>query len=152
MCLHTERECCVIALGDQLSVDNRDCERMRVQIAHTSVALNEATASADSASSTTPLTRTTQLRRGKSRTIATNAAEIKLFDLWRLEKCDVRIMSSEARAIQLEVLGSARECLPKLVARSKHVRIDDDLKTSATKRSGTTASSRSAPQALEYLR
>ena len=42
--LHAERERCVIALGDQLSADNRVCERMRVQIAHTSVTLDEANA------------------------------------------------------------------------------------------------------------
>ena len=57
VCLRAERERCAIALGDQLSVDNRDCERMRVKIADTSVALNEANASADIASSTTQLTR-----------------------------------------------------------------------------------------------
>ena len=39
VCLHAERECCVMALGDQLRVDKCDCKRMRVQIAHTSVAL-----------------------------------------------------------------------------------------------------------------
>ena len=50
--LHAERERCVIALGDQLSADNRVCERMRVQIAHTSVTLDEANAKADIASST----------------------------------------------------------------------------------------------------
>ena len=64
VCLHAERECCVKALGNQLRVDKNDCKRMRVQIAHTSVALNKANTSADSASSTTPLTRTTQLRCG----------------------------------------------------------------------------------------
>ena len=32
----------------------------------------------------------------------------------------------EARDIQLEVLGAASECLPKLVARLKHARVDDD--------------------------
>ena len=46
-----------------------------MQLAHTSVALNKVNASADSASSTTPLTRTTQLRYGKPRTVATDAAE-----------------------------------------------------------------------------
>ena len=68
VCLHAERECCVMALGNQLRIDKNDCERMRVQIAHTSVPLNKANTSADSASSTTPLTRTTQLKRGKPRT------------------------------------------------------------------------------------
>ena len=55
--LHAERERCVIALGDQLSADNLVCERTPVQIAHPSVALDEANARADIASSTTQLTR-----------------------------------------------------------------------------------------------
>ena len=38
----------------------------------------------------------------------------------------MRIKSWEARATQLELLGAARECLPKLVARLKHARVDDD--------------------------
>ena len=77
VCLHAERECCVSAVVNQLRVDNRDSERMRVQIAHTSVAVIKANASSDSASSTTPLTRTTQLRCGKPRTLATDAAKVK---------------------------------------------------------------------------
>ena len=44
VCPHVERECCAIALRDQLTVVKRDCKRMRVQIAHTSVALNKANA------------------------------------------------------------------------------------------------------------
>ena len=67
---HAERERCVMALEDQLSADNRACERMRVQIAHTSVALDEANARADTASSTT------QLTRGKLRTFAKVAAKM----------------------------------------------------------------------------
>ena len=72
-----------------------------MQIAHTSVALNKANASADSASSTTPLTRTTQLRCGKPPTIARDAAKEKQVELWRLEKCDSRIKAWKAREIQL---------------------------------------------------
>ena len=67
--LHAERERCVIALG-QLSADNRVCERMRVQIAQTSVTLDEANARADIANSTT------QLTRGKLRTFAKVAAKM----------------------------------------------------------------------------
>ena len=55
--LQAERERCIVALGNQLSADNRVCERMRVQIAHTSTTLDEASARADIASSTTQLTR-----------------------------------------------------------------------------------------------
>ena len=41
-CVYTQsEECCVRAVGNQLSVDNCDCKRMRVQIAHASVALNK---------------------------------------------------------------------------------------------------------------
>ena len=117
MCLHSERECCVRALGNQLSVDNRDCERMRVQIPHTRVARNTANTSADSASSTTTLTRTTQLRCVKPRTGTTDAAKVKQVELWRWEKCDLRTKAWEAREIQLEVrVGAKRECLPKLGA------------------------------------
>ena len=46
-CLHAERECCVRALGNQLSVVKCGCKRMRVQIADTSVARNKANTSAD---------------------------------------------------------------------------------------------------------
>ena len=120
VCLRAERERCAIALGDQLSVDNRDCERMRVQIADTSVALNEANASADIASSTT------QLTRRQPRTFATGTAKMKQSSLWRLEKCDVRITSWAARNIQVEAPGAGRECLAKLVARLNHARIEDD--------------------------
>ena len=35
VCLHTERECCVRILGNQLRANNRDCERMYVQMVHT---------------------------------------------------------------------------------------------------------------------
>ena len=55
--LHAYRERCVVALGNHLSADNRVCERMRVQIAHSSITLDEASARADIASSTTQLTR-----------------------------------------------------------------------------------------------
>ena len=117
VCLHAERECCVMALGDQLRVDKCDCERMSVQIAHSSVARNKAIASADSASSTTPLTRTTLLSCGKPRTVCTVAAKVKHVKLWQLEKCDVMIKAWKAREIQLEVrVGAKRECMSKLVA------------------------------------
>ena len=116
-----------MALGDQLRVDKCDCERTTVQIAHSSVARNKANASADSASSTTPLTRTTQLRSRKPRTFITIAAKVKQVELWQLEKCDVRIKAWKAKEIQLEVrVGAKRECLSKLVTRLKHDRIDDD--------------------------
>ena len=108
MCLHAERECCVMALGDPLSGDKRDCERRRVHIAHTSVALNKANASTDSASSTTPFTRTAQLRCGKPRICATDASKMNQVELWRLEKCDLRIKTWEAREIQLEVPVGAK--------------------------------------------
>ena len=120
MHLHAERERRIIALGDQLSADNRVCKRMRVQIAHTNVTLDEANARADTASSTT------QLTRGKLRTFAKVAAKMKQSYLWRLKKSDVRLKSWEARNIQLEAPGAARECLPKLVVRLKHASIDDD--------------------------
>ena len=55
-----------------------------------------------------------------------NAAKMKQFELWRLEKRDVRIKAWEAREIQPEArVGAKRECLPKLGARLKHDRIDD---------------------------
>ena len=38
----------------------------------------------------------------------------------------MRIKACEARDNQLEVLGATSECLPKLVARLKHARPDDD--------------------------
>ena len=41
VCLHAERECCVRALVSQVRVDKCDCERMQVQMAHTSVALEQ---------------------------------------------------------------------------------------------------------------
>ena len=125
--LHAERECCVMALGDQLRGDKCDCERTRVQIAQHSVARNKVTASADSASSTTPWTRTTQLRCGKPRTVPTHAAKVKQVELWRLEKYDLRIKDWEAREIQLQVrVGVKRGCLSELVVRLKHDRVDDD--------------------------
>ena len=80
-----------------------------MQIAHTSVALNKANASAVSDSSTTPLTRTTQLTRGKPRTVATDA-KTKQFEVLQLEKCDVRIKSWKARESPLGVrVGAKRE-------------------------------------------
>ena len=81
-----------------------------MQIAHTSVTLDEANARADLASSTT------QLTRGKLRPFAKVAAKMKQSYLWRLKKCDVRV----------EAPAAARECLPKLVVPLKHASIDDD--------------------------
>ena len=90
MHLHAERERCVIALGDQLSADNRICEKMRVQIAYTSVTLDEANARADIASSTT------QLTRGKLRTFAKVAAYDET----------VLLVALEERRRAKQVLGS----------------------------------------------
>ena len=45
--------------------------------------------------------------------------------LWQFEKCDVRIKSREARAIQPEASGAKCECLSKVVVRMEHDRIDD---------------------------
>ena len=83
VCLHAERECCVRALGNQLIVDSRDCERMHVQVAHTSLALDKTNASADSAVF------------HASRAVAMNAAKWKQFELWQLEICDLRIKAWE---------------------------------------------------------
>ena len=55
-----------------------------MQIAQPSVVQNKANASADSASSTMPLIRTTQLRCGKPRTVTTDAAKVKPVELWQL--------------------------------------------------------------------
>ena len=61
------------------------------------------------------------------RTVATDAAKTKQFELWQLEKCDVRIKPWKARECQLGVrVGAKRECLSKWVAQLKHDRIDDD--------------------------
>ena len=107
VCLQEERECCIMVLQNQLNVDNCDCERMSERITHTSVAPNE-------------------LCGGTLRICATHAVETKQSYLWRLEKWEVRINVWEARVIQLEALGAARECRPKLVARLKQARIVDD--------------------------
>ena len=102
---------------------------MRVQIAHTSVALNKTNTIADCASSTTPLTRTTQMKRGKPRTSTTDDAKVTQVELWRLEKCDLRIEAWEAREIQLEVrVGAKHECLSTWVARLKHERNEEVLR------------------------
>ena len=104
-----------MALGNQLRVDSRDCKRMRVQIAHTSVALNKSNASADSAGF------------HALRTVATDAAKTKQFELWQLEECDLKIKAWEARESQLGVrVGAKRECLSTWVVRLKHDRVDDD--------------------------
>ena len=80
----------------------------------------KANASADSASSTTPLTRTTQLKRGKPQTGTTDDAKVTQVELWRLEKCDLRVKAWEAREIQLEVrVGAKHECLSEWAVRMK---------------------------------
>ena len=102
-CVYTQSENAGSRLwGTQLRVDQCDCKRMRGQIAHTSVALNKVNTSADSDSSTTPLTRTTQLERGKPRTGTKDDAKVTPVELWRLETCDFRVKAWEAREIQLE--------------------------------------------------
>ena len=88
---HAERECCVRVLGNQLSVDNRDCERMRVQMVHTSVALEKSNASASNAVFHT------------HRTVARDAAKTRQFELWQAVECDVRIKSWKVRESQLGV-------------------------------------------------
>ena len=96
--LHAERRCCIMVpqtrnrlnadsrdcqTRNQWSIDNRECKGMRVQIAHVSVALDETKVRADSVSSTT------QLARGRPRTLAVAAVKTKQSYLWRLEECDV---------------------------------------------------------------
>ena len=122
-CRHAERKRCDMVLVNQLRVDKRDCERMRVQVVHNRVALNNSMASADSV---VRRKRTTQLKRGKSQTVAMTIALLKQAELWQLEKRDVRIKSWKARIIQSGTLGAKRECLSKLEARLKHDRTDDD--------------------------
>ena len=108
---------------NQLRVEKRDCERMRVQVVHNRVALNNSNASADSGVSGK---QTTQLKRGKSLTVTMTLDKLKRAEFWQLEKRDVRIKSWKARVIQSGALGAKRECLSKLVARLKHDRSDDD--------------------------
>ena len=57
MRLHTEQQICALVLVNKMSVDKRYYERMRVQVAHNSVALSKSKASADSASATALLMR-----------------------------------------------------------------------------------------------
>ena len=123
MCLHAERKRCDTVLANELRVDKRDCERTRVQVVHNRVALNNSNASTDSE---VRGKRTTQWKRGKSRTVAMNASKLKQAESWQLEKCDVRIKFWKARVIQSGALGATRECLSKLVPRLKHDRTDDD--------------------------
>ena len=71
---------------------------------------------------------------GKLRKVATDTAKEKQFELWQLETCDLRIKAWGARDIQLQVrVGAKRECLPKLGARLKHDRIDDDAEDERNK-------------------
>ena len=53
--------------------------------------------------------RTTQLKRGKFRTVAMNAAKLKQAELWQLKRCDVRVKSWKARVIQSVEIGSSIE-------------------------------------------
>ena len=117
----------------------RQSVRMRVQMVHTSDALDKSNASANNAFFHTP------------NTVARDAAKTKQFELWQAVKCDVRIKSWKVRESQLGVrVGAKRECLSELAVRVKVDRIDDE--TSATKRSCAIASFRSARQALDHLR
>ena len=102
VCLHAEQKRRAMVLVNQLSVDKRDYERMRVQVAHNSVVLNK----------------------------SSDAAKLKKVELWQLKKCDMKIKSWKARVIQSGALGTKRECLSQLVARLKHDR-DDDAKYDA---------------------
>ena len=70
--------------------------------------------------------RTTQLKRGKSQTVAMNVAKLKQTELWPLEKCDARLESWKARVTQSGALDAKCDCLSKSVARLKHDRADDD--------------------------
>ena len=97
VCRHAVRKRCAMVLINQLSLTKRDCKRMRVQVVHNRVALNISNASADSE---VRGKRTTQLKRGKSQTVAMNAAKLKPAELWHLEKLDARIKSWKARVIQ----------------------------------------------------
>ena len=45
LCPHEERKRCATALRNQVGIDKRDCEEMRVPIAHNSDALNKSNAS-----------------------------------------------------------------------------------------------------------
>ena len=126
MSTRTERMLC------QSSVKSIGCRQIRLQEdARTSCpqqcCSGQRNASADSASSTTPLARTTQLKCGKPRAVTTDAAKVKQVEVWQLAKRDAISKSWKARVIQLEVrVGAKRECLPKLGARLKHHRIGDD--------------------------
>ena len=86
----------------------------------------DVTTCADSTSSSTLLTRTTQLRFGKPRPVTTDVAKVKQVELWQQEECDLRIKAWEARETQPEALGAQRECLPKFGEPLKHDRIDED--------------------------
>ena len=112
-----------MVLINQLRVDKRDCERMRVQVVHNRVALNNSNASTDS---DVRGERTTHLKRGKSQTVAMNVAKLRQAESVHLEKRDVRIKPGKARVIQSGALGAKRECLSKLVSRLERDRTDDD--------------------------
>ena len=109
VCLHAEREGGVRFLGNQPRVGNRECERMRVQMVHTSVALDMSNASANHA----------VFHRQQRR---------KQLELWHVVKCGLRIKAWEAREMQLEALGAKRECQSEWAAQVELHRSDDDAK------------------------
>ena len=130
VCLHKERECCVRVLGNQLRVDNRDCERMRVQTVHTRVALNKSNAVFHT-----------------QRTVARNAAKTKRNELWM--RCENQVMESKKESAGVRV-GAKRECLSKWAVRVKLHRIDDDAEDERDKE--VMCAFHSAMQALDHLR
>ena len=120
--LHAEQERCAIALGGPVECRQPRLREDACADCHTNVALDEANVRADIASSTT-------VDACKTANICNGCRQDEtVYYLWRMEKCDVRIKSREARDIQLEALGAARECRTKLVVRWKPARVDDDSK------------------------
>ena len=78
-----------------------------MQIAHTRVVLNKANTSADSDSSTTPLTRTTQLRCEKPLTNTTDDAEVTQVGLWLIGEMQFENQGLESKS---DSAGSACWC------------------------------------------
>ena len=129
-----------------------ECKDARAD--YTSVARNKANTSADCASSTTLLRRTTLLICGKTANSCNGCRQGKTkVELWQLEKCDLRIEAWEAGEIQLEVrVGAKRVFMPKLGARLKHDRIDDDAEDERNEKACAIAYFHSTTQILEHLR
>ena len=121
VCLHAEREGGVRVLGNQLRVANRDCERMRVQMVHTSVAFHLSNARANHAVFHT------------QPAVEREAAKTKQFELWQAVKCGLRIKAWEAREIQLEALGAKRECQSEWEAEAEPNSIGDDAENERDK-------------------